>query len=99
MFPKSNPELVSLLELLLQFNPYCRPSAKECLKLPLFDHIREEGVEVGAPYKMNITAETRPDLMIDYDQPLNDQQARFMINEYKRLSFVEVTRFQAKNSD
>ena len=38
--PKTNKEVLFLLEQMLQFNPYFRPKAAELLKNPIFDTIR-----------------------------------------------------------
>ena len=37
MFPKTNPLIIQLLRDMLEFNPYFRPTAKECLQSKLFD--------------------------------------------------------------
>ena len=39
-FSRSSPELVNLLEQMLEFNPAFRPTAEQLLKLPLFDELR-----------------------------------------------------------
>ena len=39
-FKTLNPELVQLLEDLLQVNPYNRPTARECLKYNVFKNIK-----------------------------------------------------------
>lgn len=44
-FSRSSPELVHLLELMLEYNPAFRPSAKQLLKLPIFDDIRISTLE------------------------------------------------------
>ena len=40
IYPFTDPELIKILQDLLQFNPYFRPSAADCLKSKLFDDIR-----------------------------------------------------------
>ena len=45
MFPDVNPELVKLLNGLLQFNPYFRLSAKKALKNTIFDGLRGSAFE------------------------------------------------------
>jgi len=36
-FPKSNPMIIDLLKQMLEFNPFYRPTAKECLASKVFD--------------------------------------------------------------
>ena len=40
IFPEISPDLIDVLEQMLQFNPYFRPTAKEMMKHPLFKGIR-----------------------------------------------------------
>jgi serine/threonine protein kinase len=63
---KSNSMLVQLLREMLQFNPYYRPTAKECLQHKIFDHIRVAGLESNAPFKINIDAD-RNEYKFDYE--------------------------------
>lgn len=53
-FPHSSNELINMLEQMLQFNPYYRPTAKELLKSKIFDKIRCEDLEKSAPFKILI---------------------------------------------
>lgn len=39
---------------MLEFNPYFRISAKACLEDPIFNDIRKESLEVGAPFKIHL---------------------------------------------
>ena len=52
LFPYSNEDLVEILEQLLHFNPYMRPTAKELLKHPFFDNLRIPENEVNADHKI-----------------------------------------------
>lgn len=56
-FPRTSPELVEVLEQLLEFNPFFRPTASEILKHKLFDNIRQPGLELPAPKKISIDLE------------------------------------------
>ena len=47
-----HPDLLKLLENMLQLNPYQRWSPAECLSLPIFDNVRRVKLERPAPVKM-----------------------------------------------
>lgn len=51
-FAQTEPAVIELLLSLLEFNPQYRLSAKECLRHPIFDDIRVERLEQGAPYEI-----------------------------------------------
>ena len=42
IFPKTSDSLIEILESMLSFNPYFRPTAKDLLKHPIFDERNEE---------------------------------------------------------
>lgn len=65
-FPKSNKGILSLLKEMLEFNPFFRPTAKECLQNKIFDNIRVAGLEVSAPFKINIDVD-RNQYQFDYE--------------------------------
>ena len=44
-------DLVDILSKMLEFNPYFRPTAKELMKHPVFNNIRNK-YEVLAPHKV-----------------------------------------------
>ena len=67
MYAKTNPFLLQLCIDMLEFNPYFRPTAKECLSNPLFDNIRVQGLEQSAPFKINIDVD-RNELKFDYEE-------------------------------
>ena len=39
-YPEINPDLIDILDKMLQFNPYFRPTTKELIQHPIFDKIR-----------------------------------------------------------
>jgi len=45
LFKNVNPLALSLLSEMLQFNPYCRISAKDAIAHPIFDNIRSKHFE------------------------------------------------------
>ena len=53
-FKKSAPELIELLEQMLEFNPYFRPTARQLLKNKIFDSIRIPSIEERSPQKIVI---------------------------------------------
>lgn len=67
MFPKTSPGLIQLLDMMLQFNPLFRPTAKECMKLPVFDSIRPNTIPEPTS-KIKIKEEEREDLALNYDE-------------------------------
>ena len=52
MFPHTNNEIIELIELMLQINPFLRPTAKQLLKFKIFDKVRVKEVEVTSPHKI-----------------------------------------------
>ena len=52
---------------MLEFNPYFRPTAKECLQSKVFDAIRVPGLEASAPFKINIDID-RNENKFDYEE-------------------------------
>ena len=52
MFPHTNSEIIELIELMLQVNPFMRPTAKQLLKFKIFDKVRVKEVEVTSPHKI-----------------------------------------------
>ena len=56
IFDKTDPDLLKILEKMLQFNPYFRPTAKQLLKDKYFDEIRKKEVEKAAklPYRLKV---------------------------------------------
>ena len=57
---------MKILSDMLEFNPYFRPTAKECLSNKIFDSIRVPGLESSAPFKINIDVD-RNEFEFDYE--------------------------------
>lgn len=53
-FSESSSETVEMLQAMLEFNHQFRLSAKELLKNKMFDDIRVERLERGAPYQIHL---------------------------------------------
>ena len=64
-FNACSPLMMDLVREMLEYNPFFRPSAKECLQNPIFDDIRVPALERDAPEQ--ITADIDEALPIDYD--------------------------------
>ena len=45
LFPHTSNEIIELMELMLQVNPFMRPTAKQLLKFKIFDNVRVKEVE------------------------------------------------------
>lgn len=54
IFKDSNHELVYIMEQMLEFNPYFRPSAKELLQNKIFDSVRIKSNEKNAAHAVVI---------------------------------------------
>lgn len=64
-FNLSGAKLLQMLMDLLEYNPYFRPTAKECLKNPIFDSIRVQQLERDAMGEIELECDKI--LPIDYD--------------------------------
>ena len=53
-FPYTSEKILDVLEQLLQFNPFFRPTARELLKHKIFDSIRQPLIEKPAPRKIRM---------------------------------------------
>jgi hypothetical protein len=60
--------LVELLELMLSYNHYHRPSAKQLLKLKIFDDIRNKSIDTIAPHKIAIKYDKDPKYKMVYEE-------------------------------
>ena len=72
-FSFANPELLKMLESMLEFNPYFRLTAEEALKSKVFDGIRIQAFERPSPVqiKLNIFAEDAYDYENHTDHKLS----------------------------
>ena len=66
-FPKTREGLILILEQMLEFNPYYRPTARELLKSAIFDKIRIPSIEEPSPHKILIDIDKN-----EYKQDYND---------------------------
>ena len=64
-------EMVKILESMLQFSPYMRHSANECLQSPLFAGIKISEQEIAAPSK--ILLEVDKDDAFDYKNACSEK--------------------------
>ena len=63
-FSFANPELLKMLESMLEFNPYFRPTAKQLLKNKIFDSVRIKSNEESATHSIVVSADKS--LPVDY---------------------------------
>ena len=54
MFPNRNPQMMDLLNRILKFNPFFRPSAFEAIQNPIFDKIRDQNNLIKSSQKIEI---------------------------------------------
>ena len=54
LFPYASPEGIDFLKKVLSFNPYFRPSMKECLEHPFFKEIRRADKETPPLNKIDL---------------------------------------------
>lgn len=53
--------IVDLLSDMMHYNPYFRPSAKECLAFPIFDALRNPDLELEYPVPIGIKVDSHRD--------------------------------------
>ena len=63
-FSFANPELRKMLESMLEFNPYFRPTAKQLLKNKIFDSVRIKSNEESTTHSIVVSADKN--LPVDY---------------------------------
>lgn len=96
MYPETNPGMLQLLTDMLEFNPYFRPTAKECLSSKLFDSIRVAGLEASAPFKINIDVD-RNEYKFDYEEAnlkFTDLDHSTISNKFKEFVLEEVLKLK-----
>lgn len=65
-FPHISIELIDLLKTLLTFSPDMRPTAKDCLKNPIFDSLRVKTLEESADFKLKLELDEMD--LFDYEE-------------------------------
>ena len=53
--------IVDLVSQMLQYNPYFRPSARECLDSKVFDSVQNPEIELEYPEPISIKVDSHPD--------------------------------------
>lgn len=87
---KDIPEdMIKMLESMLQFNPYMRHSASECLQSPLFDGIKISEYEIAAPSKIQL--EVDMDDAFDYKNACSE---KFSKKDYLQIICQEAAEVQ-----
>lgn len=82
-------DMIKILESMLQFNPYMRHSASECLQSPLFEGIKISEHEIAAPSK--ILLEVDKDDAFDYKNACSD---KFTKKNYLQIISQEAAEVQ-----
>ena len=78
---------------MLEFNPYFRPTAKECLQNKIFDNIRVTGLEISAPFKINIDVD-RNQHQFDYENAEQNQSKQETKKEINMFKYFVLEEFQ-----
>ena len=81
---------------MLEFNPFFRPTAKECLSNPLFKNIRVSGLEASAPFKINIDVD-RNEHKFDYEETsikFSELNHEKIISTFRGLVFEEIVKLK-----
>lgn len=84
---------MNLLKEMLEFNPFFRPTAKECLQNKIFDSIRVAGLEVSAPFKINIDVD-RNEHQCDYENFEQQQSEKDTKKEIDMFKMFVLEEFQ-----
>ena len=79
MFPETSDELLKILELMLQINPFMRPTAKQLLKFKIFDKVRVKEVERTSPHKIILKMDVNSDKET-YDDSKSAQDNKNILN-------------------
>ena len=81
-FKETKSELIDLLEQMLEYNPYYRPTAKQLLKSKLFDDIRVPEMQGIAPFKIVIKIDN------------NEWQQTYTKNDIEATQFTELQKVE-----
>lgn len=84
-FPFTTPEILDILQSMLEFNPKFRGSASQLLKSKVFDKIRKPEMEVAAPFQIKLAVDQAG--AFDYDRCKSD---KFSIEDYKKMLANEI---------
>ena len=81
-----------LLHNLLQFNPYLRWSASECLNLEIFKSVRNKQMEEKPISKIQLLVDSEG--AYDYN---NGRATKYGLKDYLNMTFEEVEKVQQMN--
>jgi serine/threonine protein kinase len=65
MYPGTNPELLQLMNRMLEFNPEKRITIKEALKTPYFDDVRLHELEKEAEHPAYIKFDDKEEISLE----------------------------------
>lgn len=91
-FPFTTPEILDILENMLEFNPSFRKSAGELLKNKVFDKIRKPQMEEPAPFQIKLAIDENG--AFDYEKCKSD---KFSMEDYKRILASEIKIIKSMN--
>ena len=92
IFPYTSPELLDILESMIQFNPFFRLTTKELLKKKIFDKIRQPLLEKPAPNKISVPIDS--DDFEFVGEKAEEDSMKHMIDEIKLKLVGELIMFK-----
>lgn len=85
MFRHTSSGLMDLLEDMLTYNPSLRRTTQECLRSPIFDHIRIKEYEKHSPISINLKIYEEGGY--DYDE---NKDHKYEVDDFKKMILEEV---------
>ena len=86
LFPWVNEHLIDILDKMLQFNPYFRPTTKELLKHPIFNSIRTD-IEIRSEHKVVVDLDENEHAQ-NYDKNKTSHEKKAAELEVIKMSLV-----------
>ena len=85
-FSETSPQLIELLEQMLQFNHYFRPTARELLRNKIFDQIRISSNEEASPSKIIVDIDKN-----EYKQSYGEENGKNGFDSKSMITAIQVS--------